>query len=269
MKVAILRIEGTNCEEEMRAAFQSAGFDAEHVHLKQFTQDCARERHRDLFDYDVLMVPGGWSAGDYVRAGAIFAARMKSRLGDELSAFVSEGRLIGGVCNGFQVLIELGLLPGTAGISDTPQAALAGNLAGFQCRPVYLRHESPSPFTHTIEKGAILQIPVANGEGRLTFGKDNEQRVAELEENDQVVFRYCRPDGSDADLAFPWNPSNSVADIAGICNRERTVFGMMPHPERVMHSLQMADWTRRPQQESGDGRALFESIAESVRKNAI
>ncbi len=268
MKAAILRIEGTNCEEEMRAAFQSAGFDAEHVHLKQLTGDCAKERHRDLFDFDVLMVPGGWSAGDYVRAGAIFAARMKSRLGKELAAFVSEGRLVGGVCNGFQVLIELGLLPGTAGISDTPQAALAGNLEGFQCRPVYLRHESSTPFTHTLEKGAVLQVPVANGEGRLTFGKDNEARVAELEDNAQIVFRYCLPDGGDADFAFPWNPSHSVADIAGICNPQRTVFGMMPHPERVMHPHQMGDWTRMPPGKEGDGRALFESIASSVRKAA-
>ncbi|MFH1722629.1 MAG: phosphoribosylformylglycinamidine synthase subunit PurQ [Candidatus Altiarchaeota archaeon] len=266
MKAAILRIEGTNCEEEMLQAFLSVGFEAEHVHLKQLTKDCSAERVRKLFDYDVLMIPGGWSAGDYVRAGAIFAARMKSKLGIELNEFVNEGRIVGGVCNGFQILIELGLLPGFKGISKTPQAALANNLKGFQCRPTYITHASKTPFTEKIKEGAVLQVPVANGEGRLTFGSKNQQRLKELTENDQIVFRYCKPDGSSAKGEFPWNPSGSLSDIAGICNPERNVLGMMPHPERVMENILTSDWTRKPKKEFGDGRMLFESIVSYVKK---
>ncbi|MFC2154696.1 phosphoribosylformylglycinamidine synthase subunit PurQ [Candidatus Altiarchaeota archaeon] len=266
MKAAILRIEGTNCEEEMLQAFLQAGFEAEHVHLKQLTGDCITERKRNLFDYDVLMFPGGWSAGDYVRAGAIFAARFKSKLGKDINEFVSEGRLVGGVCNGFQILLELGFLPGFNGMSVSPEACLANNLKGFQCRPTYLVHESTTPFTNKIKVGEVLQIPVAHGEGRLTFGEKNKERLKELEANDQIVFHYCNPDGVKAGGEFPWNPNGSLDDIAGICNPERNVLGMMPHPERVVDVIQESDWTRQTEKKIGDGKILFESIASYVKK---
>ncbi len=266
-KACVLIIEGTNCEEEMKIALTQVGIEAEIVHLKQLTGDVPKEKARKLSDYEILMLPGGWSAGDYVRAGAIFAARIKSKLMPDVKEFVDNGYMVGGICNGFQILTELGLLPAFEGIPDQPDAALTNNQnTKFQCRPSYLRHENKCAFTEKIKPGQVLQVPVAHGEGRLTFGENDKKMLAELVENKQIVFRYCRPDGSFAKGVFPWNPNGSLSDIAGICNPEGNVLGMMPHPERVMEKIQNADWTRTSPQGSGDGRIFFESIAEYVKK---
>lgn len=264
---AIILIEGTNCEDESKLAFEKVGLSAEKVHLKQFTGDCPSEKKRRISDYSILFFPGGWSAGDYVRAGAIFAARVKSKLRGEIEDFVSDGRPVGGVCNGFQILTELGLLPGIHGLSKLPEAALAINSSSrFQCRPSFLRHENSCAFTGKIEKGAVLQIPLAHAEGRLTFGEREVETLKTLEDNNQIVFRYCMPDGGNADGKFPWNPNGSVSDIAGICNPEGNVLGMMPHPERVMERIQQADWTRTGANGTGDGRLFFDSVAEYLKK---
>ena len=262
VKACILLIEGTNCEDETRRALEGVGIEAELVHLKQLTGNASKERQRNLADYQILMFPGGWSSGDYVRAGAIFAARIKSKLMPQLREFIDKGNLIAGICNGFQILTELGILPGFDGISQHPQAALTTNKpARFQCRPTYLRHENKCKVTDSIEKDKVLQIPVAHAEGRFTFGKNNEKFLQKLIDNKQIVFRYCRADGEDAG-EFPWNPNGSLHDIAGISNPEGNVLGMMPHPERVFDGIQTADWTRN--KETGDGRVLFESIKEYV-----
>ena len=262
----ILIMEGTNCEEETKIAFEKVGINAELVHLKQLTGDVPRELRRDLFEYNILMIPGGWSAGDYVRAGAIFAARIKSRLMKEIEEFVEDGNMVGGICNGFQILIELGLLPGFDGISKEPEAALTTNLNGrFQCRPVYLKHVGKCTLTKKIEEGKVLQIPIAHAEGRFTFGGEDEKYLNKLIENGQIVFRYCHPDGTPAEGEFPWNPNGSLYDIAGICNPEKNVLGMMPHPERVVDGIQHADWTRT-HPTLGDGRIFFESIAEFIKE---
>ncbi|MFZ2455499.1 MAG: phosphoribosylformylglycinamidine synthase subunit PurQ [Candidatus Altiarchaeia archaeon] len=266
-KACVLIIEGTNCEEEMKTALNKVGIEAEIVHLKQLTGDVPKERCRKLSDYEILMLPGGWSAGDYVRAGAIFAARIKSKLMPELKEFVDNGYLVGGICNGFQILTELALLPAFKGIPDQPDAVLTNNAnTKFQCRPTYLRHENKCAFTGKIGRGQVLQIPVAHGEGRLTFGEKDKEMLQQLTDNKQIVFRYCRSDGKSAAGEFPWNPNGSLSDIAGICNPEGNVLGMMPHPERVMEKIQNADWTRTGASGPGDGKILFESIAEYARK---
>lgn len=264
-KVCVLFMEGTNCEYETQRAFEEVGLEAELVHLKQLTGDVPRGMERSLSDYSILMIPGGWSAGDYVRAGAIFAARIKSELMEDIRDFIEDGRLVLGVCNGFQVLTELGLLPGFDGISEKPEAALTNNANGrFQCRPVYLKHTKRCKFTEKIGEGKVLQIPVAHAEGRFTFGENDERLLEKLIENEQIVFRYCYPDGTEARGEFPWNPNGSLHDIAGICNPEKNVLGMMPHPERVVDGIQQADWTRK-KTEKGDGRIFFESIREYSR----
>lgn len=266
MRVCVLFMEGTNCEDETRRAFEQIGLEAELVHLKQLTGDVIPELRRNLGDYSVLMIPGGWSAGDYVRAGAIFAARIKSKLREDIKDFIEDGKLVLGVCNGFQVLTELGLLPAFEGISETPEAALTNNANGrFQCRPVYLKHTGKCRFTEKIGEDNVLQIPVAHAEGRFTFGENDEKYLEKLIENEQIVFRYCRADGSDALGEFPWNPNGSLYDIAGICNPEKNVLGMMPHPERVVDGIQQADWTRK-KKGRGDGRIFFESIRECLKR---
>lgn len=266
MKAAVLYIEGTNCEDEAARAFRKVRIDAEKVHLKQLTGECSSERKRSLEDYDILFIPGGWSAGDYVRAGAIFAARMKSRIGGDLEKFIDSGKLVIGVCNGFQILVEAGILPGFDGTSESPEAVLTNNANGrFQCRPAYLKHENKCKATSGIPLGKVAQIPVAHAEGRLTFGDNDERYLEKLVENRQIIFRYCMPDGKEAKGKFPWNPNGALHDIAGICNPQGNVLGMMPHPERVVEPIQQADWTRT-RYRKGEGLSFFESIRKELRK---
>lgn len=271
IRVCVLRIEGTNCEQEAYQAFRTLGADPEMVHLKQLIDRSPHELRRDLDDYQVLMLPGGFSAGDYVRAGAIFAARMKSHLAAGLENFIDSGRPVLGVCNGFQILVELGVLPSFDEImSEAPQAALCTNASGrFECRPSYLKNENHGKcvFTSLIPRGEVVMFPVAHAEGNLRFPPETEEEmVLRMEDNDQVVFRYVDPEG---DLAgYPWCPNGAVSNIAGICNPEGNVMGLMPHPERVMFRYQHPDWTRsqgRPDG-PGDGQAIFRSVLDHVAK---
>jgi phosphoribosylformylglycinamidine synthase I len=269
VKVCVLRIEGTNCEEESYLAFKRLGTKPEKVHLKQLTgTDVASEERRSLADYQILVLPGGFSAGDYVRAGAIFAARMKSRLAKDLTGFIKAGKPVLGICNGFQILVETGLLPAMSGVmTEIPEAVLGTNdSARFECRPTLLRkvNRGSCAFTSRISSDKISMIPSAHAEGKLMFPLDRSKRIVkELEDNDQIVFKYVDPDG---DLAgYPWCPNGSTDNIAGICNREGNVFGLMPHPERVFFRFTHPDWTREPDG-PGDGRAVFESVLDYVTK---
>ena len=216
------------------------------------------------------MIPGGFSAGDYIRAGAIFAARIKSKLQLQLKEFVHEHFPVLGVCNGFQVLIELGLLPGINNkISNIPEAALYINESDrFECRPTLLKHENKGScvFTSMISLGEVRLIPSAHAEGRMMFPHNlQEQMLKQLEDNDQIVFRYVDPQGRY--VGYPWNPNGSIANIAGICNLEGNVFGLMPHPERTFYRHQHPDWPRQNLGDDvGDGRAIFESVLSYLEK---
>jgi phosphoribosylformylglycinamidine synthase len=269
VRVCVLRIEGTNCEEEMYLSFKRLGAKPEKVHLKQLTgTDVSSEERRSLSDYQILALPGGFSAGDYVRAGAILAARLKSKLSKDLTEFVKAGKPVLGVCNGFQILVETGLLPAMSGImSDFPEAVLGTNdSARFECRPTLLRkvNRGSCAFSSRISPDKISLIPSAHAEGKLMFPLDkSKQIVRELEENDQLVFKYVDPDGNLA--GYPWCPNGSTDNIAGICNRDGNVFGLMPHPERVFFRFTHPDWTRSPDG-AGDGRAVFESVLEYAAK---
>jgi len=265
VRVCVLRIEGTNCEDEMADAFLAVGAQAEKVHLKQLIGSSSAEMRRDLEDYDVLALPGGFSAGDYVRAGAIFAARMKSGIGKDIKKFVEDERPVLGVCNGFQVLVELGLLPSfDETMSPTATAALYTNDSGrFECRPTILRNDNRGKciFSSSIEKGKVLMMPSAHAEGKLMSREADF--IQKLEDNDQIVFRYVGESGNKAE--YPWNPNGSESDIAGICNPAGNVMGMMPHPERVITRFTHPDWTRSRPSEEGDGLPIFRSVMERLR----
>jgi phosphoribosylformylglycinamidine synthase len=263
IKVCVLRVGGTNCDAETKRAFQELGVQAQILHINELLK-C-----RSLLDYHVLVIPGGFSYGDYVRAGAIWAKWILAKLGKELKAFVDENRPIFGICNGFQVLVEAGLLPGFDGMSPYPEAALATDFPpGYNCRWIYLKHENDGKcmFTWKIPKGKILRMPVAHSEGRFMFAKNEENQLLErLKENNQLVFRYCNENGDYAEGSFPANPNGSFHDIAGICNPEGTIFGLMPHPERAFHWWQQPDWTRQKHMpEYGDGKLIFESLIENL-----
>ena len=271
IRVGVIRIEGTNCEDETVRAFEHLGIEAEAVHLKQFYSDMIRDSEaRSIWDYSCIVFPGGFSAGDYIRAGAIFSARAKSLLKHDLEMFIREGYPVLGICNGFQVLVELGALPGfdeDRPISDKPEMALAINSSSrFECRQSYLKYENAGNcrFTSEYRKNEIAVFPVAHAEGKVTFpvGRENEY-LEMLENNDQIVFRYVDPDGNYS--GYPWNPNGSFSNIAGVCNASGNVMGLMPHPERVIHPWQHADWMRKTRDE-GDGLRVFRSIAEYLEK---
>ncbi len=268
IKVCVLRIEGTNCEDEMAEAFNMVGATAEKVHLKQLANQSPADMRRNLEDYDILALPGGFSSGDYVRAGAIFAARMLSTIGHDLKYFVESEKPVLGVCNGFQVLVELGLLPNLVPEKmGQPTAALYNNDSGrFECRPTLLRNESRRNcvFTTDIPKKEVLMFPSAHGEGKLM--SLDPDFVWNLEDNDQIVFRYVSPEGEDSDTPYPWNPNGSPSDIAGVCNTAGNVLGLMPHPERAMTRFTHPDWTRGYETEDGDGKAIFTSVIHELVK---
>lgn len=269
VRVCVLLIEGTNCEEESELCFRLLGAQAERVHLKQLTGPATAERKRSLEDYTILMIPGGFSAGDYVRAGAILAARLKADLRRDLSDFVDEGKPVFGVCNGFQVLVELGMLPGFQGtISDAPQAVLSTNdSAKYECRPTLLKNENRGKciFTRTIKRGDVLLIPSAHTEGKFLLPSDAKKALLKrLIADDQVVFRYV--DGKGHYSGYPWNPNGSLYNIAALCNPEGNVFGIQPHPERSFFKYLHPDWTRSSAEGAGDGRSIFESVLDYVTR---
>ena len=262
--VCIMRTGGTNCDSETRRAFEDLGVKVEIIHLNEMV------KKGNLLDYSALVFPGGFSYGDYVRAGAIWAAGTLTKLQKDLKQFVEEERPILGICNGFQVLVEAGLLPAFEGISEYPEAALANNSFGYRCKWIYVKQENSGNciFTKNIPKGEVLHIPIAHGEGRFLFVKENETRYLEkLYENDQLVFRYCKKDGALAHEEYPFNPNGAFHDIAGICNPSGTVFGLMPHPERAFYGWQLPDWTKTENLPAfGSGKLVFESILEYLKK---
>ena len=286
VKVCILRIEGTNCEWETCLCFRNLGAYAEIVHLKQLTGE--HSERRNLEDYDILVLPGGFSAGDYVRAGAIFAARMRA-IWRDLRSFVDAGKPVLGICNGFQVLVELGLLPGW---DEKREVALTLNdSARFECRLTILKHENRGKcvFTKDIPQGSLLRMPCAHAEGKFFVPAESKERVLlRLEENDQIVFRYSDAEGR-TDAGYPWNPNGSFSNIAGICNPAGNVFGLMPHPERAFFAFQTQEWARKriiaeaetktetkTEAETGegteaeiygDGKRIFECVLEYVRRS--
>ncbi len=253
VKACVLIIEGTNCEQETKRALDLVGISAEIVHLKQFS---GRLRKRDIWDYHAIVIPGGFSAGDYVRAGAIFSSYLRTTLGREIESYIEEGRVVLGICNGFQVLVESGLLPGFN--PGKLEAALSVNTrAKFECREVTLLHSSKKgrcSIDILIEKDELIRMPIAHMEGRFLAPREV---LEELVSNDQVIFKYSDPRG-EVKSEYPWNPNGSELNIAGICNPEGNVIGLMPHPERAVLEFQSQEWTRGGGRR--DGFKLFYSL---------
>jgi len=265
VKICIVRVGGTNCDRETKRSLEDLGVKAEIHHLNMLV------KKGNLLDYEALIIPGGFSFGDYVRAGAILAKSLAAKLDKELKIFIDEGKPILGICNGFQVLVESGLLPGFSGVSKYPEAALATNIPiGYRCRWVYLRYENAGKciFTCEVPRGKVLRIPVAHAEGRFIFSKNREKESLDrLLENDQLVFRYSDEKGRPAGGRYPENPNGSFYDIAGICDPSGTIFGLMPHPERAFYGWQLPDWTRMENPPRfADGRMIFSSMIRYITR---
>jgi phosphoribosylformylglycinamidine synthase I len=227
MKFAVVVLPGSNCDHDaMHVAKDVLGADAEMIWHKE----------TDLRGADCVIVPGGFAYGDYLRAGALakFAPVMES-----IKAHAAKGGLVLGICNGFQVLTEAGLLPG---------ALMRNQHLRFLGRDVHLRvEETDTPYTNLFTAGQVFRVPIAHGEGNYYA---DDATLDELERNRQVIFRYCDEEGR---LTSEANPNGSARSIAGICNRERNVLGMMPHPERCAESILG----------NAEGLLVFKSIAAS------
>jgi phosphoribosylformylglycinamidine synthase I len=257
-RVIVLRAAGTNCDFETVRAFELAGAAAERVHVRRLAAG-----EVSLSDYDILTVPGGFSYGDDIAAGRIFSLELSCRLGDALREFVAAGRLVLGICNGFQVLIQTGLLPG----GDTEAnggASLTRNIGGrYEDRWVPLETgDGPCVFTRGLGE---LELPVAHAEGRFVTDEEN---LAKMHSRGQIAFRYSGKDGQEP--GFPENPNGSQGHVAGICDPTGRVLGMMPHPERFVSRYQHPAWTRDPApagggaNDEGAGLALFRNAVTHV-----
>ena len=211
MKFGVVVFPGSNCDHDVYHALKTIAGDDVHF---------VWHRESSLHGFDAVVLPGGFSYGDYLRAGAI--ARFSPIL-TEIMRFAERGKLVLGICNGFQVLTETGLLPG---------ALMKNQNLRFICKHVYIRTENDNTqFTHELGKDQILSIPIAHGEGNYFISPDG---LKKLQDNNQIVFRYCDANGEITDES---NPNGSTDNIAGIINQKGNVLGMMPHPERAIEEL--------------------------------
>ena len=230
MKVAVLVFPGSNCDRDCEYVIR---------HLLGQSVQFVWHKESSLKGFDLVIIPGGFSYGDYLRAGAI--ARF-SPIMAEVERFARAGGLVLGICNGFQILVEAGLLPG---------ALFRNQTLKFICQKVYLEVEqTDTPFTSLYSPSQVIQLPIAHGDG--CYWAD-EATLAGLHQHRQIVFRYCTERGEETDSA---NPNGSMENIAGICNKGRNVLGMMPHPERQAEGILGGQ----------DGRLIFESAVQQMVK---
>ena len=231
MKFGIIVFPGSNCDH-----------DCYHVirHIVKEDAEYIWHKNEKLSNYDCIIVPGGFSYGDYLRTGAI--ARF-SKIMKPVEEFAGRGGFVIGICNGFQILLEAGLLPG---------AMIKNKTLKFICKHVHVRVEDiDTPFTNSYKKGDVLKIPIAHADGNYFA---DPETIKILKRNNQIIFRYCNPQG---EITEESNPNGSLENIAGICNKKRNVVGMMPHPERASEKVLGSD----------DGIKIWESIVRLVKDN--
>jgi phosphoribosylformylglycinamidine synthase len=261
-RVLVLRAAGINCDEETAAACELAGGRVERVHVNRLAEGSVR-----LDDFAALVIPGGFSYGDHLGAGKLLAVDLVHRLSDRLDRFVAAGRPVLGVCNGFQVLVKSGLLPGAAETSETTElprqsVTLTRNASGhYECRWIRLiaRADSACLFTQGLTEPFML--PVGHGEGRLVAADTTLEQLAARR---QIVLQYADEQGNPAE-AYPANPNGSQRAIAGICNPAGNVLGLMPHPDRAYLPQLHPDWLRgRRDRQEGDGLAIFRNMINYV-----
>jgi phosphoribosylformylglycinamidine synthase len=252
-----LRSAGTNCDVEAAHAFELAGAATQFLHINRIL-----ENPRLLDQFQILAFPGGFSYGDDIAAGKILANQIVHHLGDELRKFVESARPVIGICNGFQVLVKTDLLPGPLAGRTGQTATLTNNDSGrFIDRWIRLSPRGQKCIW-TAGVGPI-ELPIAHGEGKFVPADESIRKA--LWDNDQVALVYTKADGSPAAGHAPENPNGSVDDIAGVCDASGVVFGLMPHPERHVDSLQHYAWTSRPRGTEGDGLQIFRNAVRHVR----
>lgn len=251
--ILILHASGTNRDAEAARACELAGGAPQIVHINQM-----RRGERRFADYDMLLIPGGFSYGDALGAGGRLALDLQVYFNEQLHAFVASGKLVLGICNGFQTLVKAGLLPGESGSDQSAtavrSATLTHNASGhFECRWVHLQVNRSAKANCLSAINDLIFCPIAHGEGN--FQVRDQAALAQLEQHQLVAFRYVDGDGNPVAGRYPLNPNGSLADIAGICNEQGNVIGLMPHPED--HILPIQNPLGRNDQL---GLALFQAI---------
>jgi len=249
--VCILRAPGTNCDAETKEAVEHFRVKADIVHINELIK-----KEKKLSGYSALVVPGGFSFGDHVRAGALLGGILREKFASELSKFNEEEKPILGICNGFQILAECGIFESTA--------LLPNSSARFEDRWVHLK-KSKSRCIFTKEMPSLARMPIAHGEGRFTA---DGKTIKKIKKQNLIAFRYASEDGKNANGKYPLNPNGSIEDIAGMTNSKGNVLGLMPHPERAFFKFMYPDWTRRKSngaERHGNGYFIFKNMIEHIK----
>jgi len=260
-RVLVLRAAGTNCDYETVLSFQKFGAKVDLIHINRLIR-----KEKDLENYQIFVIPGGFTYGDDISAGKILANELRYKLKDEIKKFIDDKKLILGICNGFQVLVKAGILPGNDNFEQ--EVSLTINDSGkFEDRWVYLKkpetsNQKPEKYIWTKDLPEVIYLPVAHAEGK--FVVSNARVMERLKKNNQIVLQYCNEDGNLA--GYPYNPNGSIENIAGICDETGRIFGLMPHPERHIDFYQNPRWTRQKTKKNPDGAYIFKNGIEYVKR---
>jgi len=257
-KALVLTGFGINCDYETKYALELAGFSAERLHINDLISS-----PMELELYQLIAVPGGFSFGDDIASGKVLANKLKYGLEGPLSQFIADGKLMIGICNGFQAMVKFGLLPAFGKDYRTQSATLTFNDSGrFEDRWVYLKTNKDSKCIFTKGIGTIY-LPVRHGEGK--FYMDSKEKLAQLEQGGHIAFQYSDAKGIPTQ-AYPLNPNGSISAIAGICDETGRIFGLMPHPEAYVHKTHHPRWSRENVPEEGMGLAIFKNAAKYIQE---
>lgn len=268
VKALVLTGYGLNCDSETNFSLRLAGAQSHRIHINDLIRAEKTGLKTALKDYHILVFGGGFSWADDHGAGVLMASKLKHHLGKDMERFIEEGKLILGICNGFQCLVNLGLLPGFEYDYRERRVALTYNDSGnFIDTWVGLKinPESPCVFTKGL---SLLELPVRHGEGKFYAANEDIDR---LFKNNQVVMQYADGKGDAAEGEWPLNPNGSRWDIAGICDPTGRIFGLMPHPEAFNHYTNYPDWTRKKESLRRQGKAIASVEGEGIKvfRNAV
>jgi phosphoribosylformylglycinamidine synthase len=257
VKAIVLRAAGINCDMETEHALELAGAAAERVHINRIIEDKGV-----LEKYQIAVFPGGFSYGDDVAAGKIMANQIIHHLYEPIHKFIKDGKLVLGICNGFQVLVKAGILPGMDSANEKGAVTITYNDSGkYEDRWVYLVPQTERCVF--IERGRQIYLPIAHGEGKVVT-KDRAA-LEKLKSEGHVAFKYVDKDGKEGN--YPVNPNGSVDSIAGLTDATGRVLGLMPHPERHVRPTQHPHWSRLKNKQDSDGMTIFTNAVKFVREN--
>jgi phosphoribosylformylglycinamidine synthase I len=257
VKAIVLRAAGINCDMETEHALELAGAQAQRIHINRIIED------KTLLDeFQIIVFPGGFSYGDDVAAGKILANQIRHHLFEPIRKFINDGKLVLGICNGFQVLVKTGILPGNNSTDNQQEVTITNNDSGkFEDRWVYLAPQIDKCVF--IEPGRQIYLPVAHAEGKIVT--KNEASLEQLKSAGHVAFKYVGENGNEG--AYPINPNGSMDSIAGLTDTTGRVLGLMPHPERFVRPTHHPHWSRLKEKPASDGITIFNNAVKYIRDN--